>query len=126
MSDFSRFRKEEFLSLETYRKNSETIKSPMWFAQDNDALYLWTMADTSKVKRIRNNPHVNIAPCKRMGEVTGEWMTAHATIDDSPIVVAQVEAMLLKKVGLFFRIFRFIDAIRDRQKNSYRICIKLT
>jgi PPOX class probable F420-dependent enzyme len=126
MSDFSRFRKEEFLSLETYRKNSETIKSPMWFAQDNDALYLWTMADTSKVKRIRNNPHVNIAPCKRMGEVTGEWMTAHATIDDSPIVVAQVEAMLLKKVGLFFRIFRFIDAIRDRQKNSYRICIKLS
>jgi PPOX class probable F420-dependent enzyme len=126
MSDFSRFRKEEFLSLETYRKNGQTIKSPMWFAQDNDALYLWTMADTSKVKRIRNNPHVNIAPCKRMGEVTGEWMTAHATIDDSPIVVAQVEAMLLKKVGLFFRIFRFIDAIRDRQKNSYRICIKLT
>jgi len=126
MPDFSRFRKEEFLSLETYRKNGQTIKSPMWFAQDNDALYLWTMADTSKVKRIRNNPHVNIAPCKRMGEVTGEWMTAHATIDDSPIVVAQVEAMLLKKVGLFFRIFRLIDAIRDRQKNSYRICIKLT
>ena len=126
MSDFSRFRKEEFLSLETYRKNGETIKSPMWFAQDNDALYLWTMADTSKVKRIRNNPHVNIAPCKRMGAVTGEWMTAHATIDDSPIMVAQVEAMLLKKIGLFFRIFRFIDAIRDRQKNSYRICIKLT
>ena len=125
MSDFSRFRKEEFLSLETYRKNGQTIKSPMWFAQDNDALYLWTMADTSKVKRIRNNPHVNIAPCKRMGAVTGEWMTAHATIDDSPIVVAQVEAMLLKKIGLFFRIFRFIDAIRDRQKNSHRICIKL-
>jgi PPOX class probable F420-dependent enzyme len=126
MSDFSRFRKEEFLSLETYRKNGETIKSPMWFAQDNDALYLWTMADSSKVKRIRNNPHVNIAPCKRMGEVTGEWMTAHATIDDSPLMVAQVEAMLLKKVGLFFRIFRFIDAIRDRQKNSQRICIKLS
>ena len=126
MSDFSRFRKEEFLSLETYRKNGETIKSPMWFAQDNDALYLWTMADTSKVKRIRNNPHVNIAPCKRMGEVTGAWMTAHATIDDSPIMVAQVEAMLLKKIGLFFRIFRFIDAIRDRQKNSHRICIKLS
>jgi PPOX class probable F420-dependent enzyme len=126
MSDFSRFRKEEFLSLETYRKNGETIKSPMWFAQDNDALYLWTMADSSKVKRIRNNPHVNIAPCKRMGEVTGEWLTAHATIDDSPIMVAQVEAMLLKKVGLFFRIFRFIDAIRDRQKNSQRICIKLS
>lgn len=126
MSDFSRFRKEEFLSLETYRKNGETIKSPMWFAQDNDALYLWTMADTSKVKRIRNNPHVNIAPCKRMGEVTGEWMTAHATINDSPIMVAQVEAMLLKKIGLFFRIFRFIDAIRDRQKNSHRICIKLS
>ena len=126
MSDFSRFRKEEFLSLETYRKNGETIKSPMWFAQDNDALYLWTMADTSKVKRIRNNPHVNIAPCKRMGEVTGEWMTAHATIDDSPIMVAQVEARLLKKIGLFFRIFRFLDAIRDRQKNSHRICIKLS
>ncbi len=126
MSDFSRFRKEEFLSLETYRKNGQTIKSPMWFAQDNDALYLWTMADTSKVKRIRNNPNVNIAPCKRMGEVTGEWMTAHATIEDSPIVVAQVEAMLLKKIGLFFRIFRFIDAIRDRQQNSYRICIKLS
>lgn len=126
MSDFSRFRKEEFLSLETYRKNGETIKSPMWFAQENDALYLWTMADSSKVKRIRNNPHVNIAPCKRMGEVTGEWMTAHATIDDSPLMVAQVEAMLLKKIGLFFRIFRFIDAIRDRQKNSQRICIKLS
>src|SRR5512144_470956 len=73
-TDLRQFADQEFLSFETFRKNGIGVKTPVWFAQEGDTLYIWTVGDSGKIKRIRNNPRVNIAPCKRFGKLTGEWM----------------------------------------------------
>ncbi len=85
---FAAFKGQKYLSLQTFRKNGEGVKTPVWFAADEaleargDAavLYIYTIGNTGKVKRIRNNPRVRIAPCDMRGNVTGEWMEARVEI----------------------------------------------
>ncbi len=126
MAELNHFIGQEFLSLETFRKTGVGVKSPMWFAQDGDALYLWTNGESAKVRRIRNNPQVNIAPCTRFGAVTGEWVAAQASIDDSAATLQHIEKLLGKKLGFGYAIFRFIDGVRDRSRGSHRVCVKVS
>src|SRR5260370_11766289 len=85
---FAAFAGHKYLSLETFKKSGDGVKSPVWFAavlsaslDSNDAkLYVYTIGVSGKVKRVRNNPRVKIAPCDMRGNVLGEWMDARAQI----------------------------------------------
>ncbi len=85
---FPAFRDHKYLSLETFKKNGEGVKTPVWFAADprtdlagdEARLFIYTIGNTGKVKRIRNNPRVRIAPCTMRGELLGEWVDARAEI----------------------------------------------
>ena len=78
----------KYLNLETFKKSGEGVKTPVWFAADpasdlaNDAaqLYAYTIGNAGKVKRIRNNGRVRIAPCDMRGNLLGEWVEAQAEI----------------------------------------------
>ena len=74
------FDNEEYISLETYRKTGVAIATPVWFAEKDGVFYIYSVADAGKVKRIRNNPKVRIAPCKFRGELKGDWVDATARI----------------------------------------------
>lgn len=89
-------------------------------------LYIWTVGDSGKVKRIRNNPRVNIAPCKRFGTVTGEWVAAQASVDNSAAAVRNVEVLLGRKLGLVFAVFGMMDRLRDRLSGKHRVSIKVS
>jgi uncharacterized protein len=86
--DFAAFRGQKYLSLETFRKNGEGVKTPVWFAADPNVdvasdkarLFVYTIGVSGKIKRIRNNRNVKIAPCTIRGSVTGEWQDARAEI----------------------------------------------
>ena len=98
MTDLKQFKDQAFLSLETFRKNGIGVKTPVWFAQEGDMLYTQTRRDSAKVKRIRNNAQGNIAPYKRFGEVTGEWKTAQASVNDSDGTVQHIVTLLRQKL----------------------------
>jgi len=72
------FANQKYISLETYRKNGQAVRTPVWFAESNGQLYVYTLADAGKAKRLRNNPRASIAPCDMRGRVTGEWADAEA------------------------------------------------
>jgi len=126
MPDLKQFQAQAFLSLETFRKNGSGVKTPLWFAQEGELLYLWTVGDSGKIKRIRNNPRVKIAPCKRFGEVTGEWVDAYASVDGSDEAVRHIELLLRRKLGFVFALFRLIDRLRDWRRGSHRVCVKVS
>ncbi len=126
MTDLKLFKDKEFLSLETFRKNGIGVKTPIWFAQEGDKMYLWTRGDSGKVKRIHNNARVNIAPCTRFGEVTGEWIEAQASVDDSDAAVQKVVALLRQKLGFGFTLFGMIEGLIERRKKQHRVSIKVS
>lgn len=76
MLDLQQFDNEQFLSLETFRTTGVGVKTPIWFAEHDGDFLMWTDVNSGKVKRIRNNSRVTVAPCKRMGDITGQWVAA--------------------------------------------------
>lgn len=82
MSDFSSLAAERYISLESFRRDGVGVKTPIWFAATPDGarLYIYTLADSFKTKRIRRNPKVRIAACDMAGKVRGPWQDATATI----------------------------------------------
>ena len=110
------FEKQNYLNLETFRKSGQGVKTPVWFAQEGDALYVWTQADSGKAKRVRNNGAVNIAPCSASGDLLGEWIPARAQADNSVEAVQHVKKLMGKKYGLMFHIFGLLGRLRGGAK----------
>jgi PPOX class probable F420-dependent enzyme len=71
---------QRYISLATFRKTGVAVYTPIWFAEDGDKLCFMTNSKLGKVKRIRNNPQVKIAPCTMRGKITGSEFPATARI----------------------------------------------
>ncbi len=76
----SKIQGQKYISLASFRKNGTAIYTPVWFAEDNDKLDIMTRSDSGKYKRMRNNPHVRVAPCTMRGKITGPEFAATARI----------------------------------------------
>jgi len=123
---FAPFAGQKYLNLETFRKDGTGVKTPVWFAPDpstslnsNDAkLYVYTIGVSGKVKRIRNNPHVRIAPCDVRGRVLGEWVEARAEI-----VTGEEDAcgtqLLKKKYFPWKQVLDFFAKFRNRDHTVF-------
>ncbi|HTP07791.1 MAG TPA: PPOX class F420-dependent oxidoreductase [Anaerolineae bacterium] len=76
------FADQQYLNLETYRQNGQAMRTPVWFVEDNGVLYVHTVKNAGKIKRIRRIARVRIAPCDITGAVKGEWIDAEARVLD--------------------------------------------
>jgi len=104
----------QYVALETFRKNGEGVITPTWIAADEDHLYIWTDADSWKVKRIRATPGVRLCASNAMGKPLSNWIHATARILGQPEDIAEMEVRLLKKYGLIFRFFRIAGKLRGQ------------
>ena len=115
MSTFEPLQGQQYLNLETFRRSGLGMKTPVWFVQDGSTLYVRTIANSGKVKRIRNNGQVNIAPCKVDGALLGEWIPAAAREVTDADTAAKVDRLLDKKYGLLKKMFALSSAIQGKK-----------
>lgn len=115
------FKKQKYINLETFRKNGQGVKTPVWFAQNEGAFYVWTQADSGKAKRIRRDGQVKIAPCTVSGELLGTWIEAQASADASPQAIQHVSRIMRKKYGLAFILFHLMTKLRKNRITTLRI-----
>jgi uncharacterized protein len=92
------FANQQFLNLETYRKDGQAMRTPLWFVEDAGVLYLHTVKNAGKVKRVRRNARVRVAPCDARGAVTGEWIDGQARVLDEA-GMTRVNELLDRKYG---------------------------
>jgi PPOX class probable F420-dependent enzyme len=71
---------QKYISLATFRKTGVPVYTPIWFAEDDGKLCFMTNSKLGKVKRLRNNAQVKIAPCTIRGKITGPEFAAEARI----------------------------------------------
>ena len=114
---FQPFEKQKYLNLKTFRKSGVGVTTPVWFVRDGNKLYVRTVANSGKVKRIRNNPQVNIAPCKMDGTLLSDWVQAQAREISDDEIDGKVDRLLGKKNGLMKTIFSMAGS-RDGRKNT--------
>ena len=79
-SHFDVLRDQQYMNLITFRKTGEVIKTPVWFVQDGEHLYVMTVNNSGKIKRIRNNGRVNVEPSDRAGKPLGATVNAQARV----------------------------------------------
>jgi PPOX class probable F420-dependent enzyme len=121
MNSPEQFNKKQYLNLETFRKNGESMKTPVWFVQDGETIYVQTAANSGKVKRIRNNGRVNVTPCKMDGTPTGTWVPANAKEIADADVFKKVTRLLEKKYGLMKKLTALGAARQGRQDTILEI-----
>jgi PPOX class probable F420-dependent enzyme len=101
--------RERYISLATYRR-----RTPVWFAETSDGLYVFTAGSSGKVKRLRNSSRARVAACDGRGRLRGEWIDARARVVADPGKVEQAYAALRSKYGLQMRVVDFFSRLSGR------------
>lgn len=96
---FESLRGHKYCLLTSFRRSAEPVPTPVWFGLAGDGrLYLRSEAGVGKVKRIRANPDVRVAPCDVRGKPLGPPAEGRArvlTSDDG-----QAERAIAANYGL--------------------------
>jgi len=82
---FTSLQNRKYVNVETFRKNGQGVRTPVWFAGEPESgapekLYVYSTADSGKAKRLRNNGRARVAPCDVRGKLLGDWAEARAEI----------------------------------------------
>jgi len=110
----AQFAKQQFINVETYRRNGQGVPTPVWFVEDQDTLYVRTGDNSGKVKRIRNNPRVRVMPCDVRGGPLGEWVEGQARFVDAA-ETKQVGQLLTRKYGFQKVMFEIMSRLQGRK-----------
>ena len=110
------FTNEKYLNLMTFKKDGTGVATPVWFVETGGTIYVYTLADAWKVKRVRNNPKVRIAPCDLRGKLTGEWVDARARIVTGESEAIAAHRLLDKKYGWMKKLGNLFSRLRNRQR----------
>ncbi|MDT5023908.1 MAG: uncharacterized protein QOE61_334, partial [Micromonosporaceae bacterium] len=73
----------QYVLVTTYRKDGRSVPTALWVVRDGDALAIWTVSDSGKVKRIRRTSKVLVGPCDLRGRPTGDQVQGEAIILDA-------------------------------------------
>ncbi|KZF04531.1 MULTISPECIES: PPOX class F420-dependent oxidoreductase [unclassified Rhodococcus (in: high G+C Gram-positive bacteria)] len=96
---FEDIAKGKYVLLTTFKKDGTGVPTPLWGALDGDRLLVWTVSDSWKVKRIRRNPAVTLAPCDMRGNPQGDAVDARAEILDADRT-EKARAAIASKYGI--------------------------
>jgi len=105
------FPEARYISLESYRKTGQPVRTTVWLVEDAGQIYVRTDPRSGKVKRIRRNSQVRVAPANYNGQTTGEWVDGEArfvTGEES----SRVLGLFSQKYGLQFRLMTGMARVR--------------
>jgi PPOX class probable F420-dependent enzyme len=111
-ASFDSLRGHKYGLLVTYKRSGEAVPTPVWFGLGDDGrLYVRTGRNVAKVKRVRNNPRVRVAPCTVRGKPLGppvEGTARELPADEEE----RAEAALRSNYGLGRRVYESVgDAV---------------
>jgi PPOX class probable F420-dependent enzyme len=120
--DLDRLADERFILLTTFRQDGRGVPTPVGAARDGCELLVWTSANSGKVKRIRRDSTVEIAPCDSRGTSTGDSVRGTARILDQP-GIEHARALIQRKYGLLARMVMFLNRLRYGPERAAAIAI---
>jgi PPOX class probable F420-dependent enzyme len=118
---------QRFVSLTTFKRNGEGVSAPMWIGRDGDDLFVWTPADSWKVKRVRNNPRILVAPSGRFGKVRAGVPAVEGTAEvvTDPAPVQRLQGEIRRKYGLQYRLVTLVETIAARGRKQPRVILRI-
>lgn len=118
---------ERFVSLSTFRRSGVAVPTAVWIARDGDAMVVTTGAESGKVKRVRNNPRVELTPCSRSGKVAPGAVSVAGTAEiiADPAERDRLTDLVRAKYGIEFKIVMGIESIA-KSGRAERVILRIT
>lgn len=117
-----------FVSLTTFRRTGEGVSTPVWVARDGAHLLVLTPSGSGKVKRLRNDPRVELRPCGRFGGVADGVLPVAGTaevVDDPRPAYRAVAAKYPLEHRVVLGIERAVELVR-REPRTQRLTLRIT
>ena len=110
---YAPLRGHKYMRLTTFRKNGTPVGTAVWFAETIDgALVLKTPHDTGKLKRVRVNPSVEVAPSTPRGNPLGPAVPGIVEVLTDAEAARHASQSLGHKYGLLMRCVDLLQRLR--------------
>ena len=107
-----------YLSVTSFKLDGTGVATPLWFVSDGQRLLALTDLHSAKVRRMRHNPRVLVAPCRASGKPRGEPLPARAEVLTESTDLEHVRELLIGRYKISYRlvmlIYRLGRRLRDR------------
>ena len=119
----------KYVSLVSFKRDGTPVATPLWFVGEGNRLLAVTDARSGKVKRIRRNPDVTVAPCRANGRVVGTPVAARAQILPRS-ELEHVQALIARKYRvdrvLVLPVYNLIQWIRGTRRSGQAAGLAIT
>ncbi len=112
-----------YLNLATFRRDGSPVETPVWFAELDGRLYVFTDGLSYKVRRLRRDPRVLLAPCTMTGRRRGPWQEGYGRIVTEPQLEERAYRELRRKYGWQMALVDFGSRLAGRIKR--RVILEL-
>lgn len=108
----------KYVSLITFRKSGEPVRSPVWFVQFGENLNSYgviTETNVGKVKRIRANSRIEVQACDVKGKVEASAErfsgTARLVVGGEAVAVRKAIAKRYGLTYMLFTVYLFVSGL---------------
>jgi PPOX class probable F420-dependent enzyme len=119
----------KYLGLTSFKRDGTGVTTPVWFVAEGDRLLVKTDPHSGKVKRIRRNPVVTVAPCTAGGRLRGEPVQARAEVL-APSELRHVDALMDRKYRvdkvLVLPIYWAIQRLQGKRRAAAEVPLSIT
>jgi hypothetical protein len=119
-----------YLSVTSFKRDGSGVATPVWFVSDGRRLFALTDLHSAKVRRIRRNPRVLIAPCRPDGKLRGEPVPARAEVLTDTPELERVQRLLMERYKISYRlvmlVYRVGRRLRGRQSVADGAALAIT
>lgn len=106
-----------YVALTTFRRDGTPVATPVWLAPRDGTLVVFTDRASGKVKRLRADARVRVAPCDWRGRVRGPALDATAELTDAAGTLG-VLAAIRARYGWQARLLLWFGARRGETVDS--------
>lgn len=114
----------QHISIKTFRKDGTSAATPVWFLENNSKFYICTGGGSYKVRRIRNNPKVEIAASDSSGNLRGEYFEGKARVMAAD-ETSQIYSLFRKKYSAFRMWHVLFNLVKSKEKKHIYLEIEL-
>ena len=93
-----------YLSVTSFKRGGSGVATPVWFVSDGRRLFALTDLHSGKVRRIRHDPRVLVAPCGPSGKLRGEPVQCRAEILTATADLERVQKLLMARYKVSYRL----------------------
>lgn len=115
-----------YVLLTTFRRNGVGVPTPFGALHRDGKVFCFTFARSGKVKRIRREPRVEVAPCTQRGALLAPAVPGRARIlegAEAAEIAAAFDELWVRQFGLMWRIGKAIERLRRMRRVAIEIVV---